>query len=130
MNQFLQKISAVWILRISLGAMYLYSSIDIFRHTTGWYWAIPKNAFMQQIVTAGGGADIFLKGNASLEFFFAIVFLLPFAPRVLVLVAALFNALEMAAILMLTGTDAITFRDIGLIGNGLALYLLLIQKKT
>ena len=37
----------------------------------------------------------------------------------------LFSAIEMAAIALLVGVDAITFRDIGLIGPGLALFLML-----
>lgn len=129
MQSLFSKISAVWILRIFLGLMYLYSGIDIVAHPTAWYWAIrPLPAFFQQGINIIG-IDSFLSLHGAVEIVLALVLLLWFSPRWLVRLVAVWSALEMAAILVFTGIDAITFRDIGLLGASLSLARLLLAKQ-
>lgn len=120
-----QKFTPVWALRISSGIMYVYSGYDIFMHPKSWYWAIrPLPAIIENPINAFG-IDLFLQIQGIVEIIFGLIFLLWFVPTIFVKIAALFNAIEMFLILLLVGVDAVTFRDIGLVGNGIALYLLL-----
>ncbi len=130
MKALLQKIiTPVWALRISLGVMYIYSGYDIFMHPKSWYWAIrPLPALIENPINAFG-IDLFLQIQGIVEIVFGLIFLLWFMPRIAVKIAALFNSIEMLLILFLVGVDAVTFRDIGLVGNGIALYLLLREEK-
>ena len=124
----MNKLSPQWALRLGLGVMYLYSGYDLFVHPAGWVWAVP--VFLKNIISSLVSITAYLKFQGVLEIAIAIILLLPFIPQIILKLAVVVSVLEMAAILIFTGIDAITFRDIGLIGNGLALYLLLIQKKT
>ena len=54
----------------------------------------------------------------------AAVFLAWFLPRGAIRIASGLAALEIAGILLFTGIDLITFRDIGLLGAALALFFL------
>ena len=58
------------------------------------------------------------------EILVALIFVIWFAPRNLVRYVAFLSALEMALILIFTGIDLITFRDIGLLGLSLAIFLI------
>lgn len=126
MNKFLNKITPEWSLRAGLGVMYLYSGIDILRHPTAWFWAVrpvlkwaPSSAqsfdFMKQ----------FLVSQGVIEIIFALVLLAWFLPKKFPKWIAGLTALEMAAILVLIPIDAVTFRDFGLLGGSLALFLIL-----
>jgi hypothetical protein len=80
--------------------------------------------FVKSILVNPIGIDNFLKLQGIGEIIFAIVMLAWFMPHwALKLVAAL-SVLEMAAILLMTGVDSITFRDIGLLGASLALLIM------
>ncbi|TSC67326.1 MAG: hypothetical protein G01um101472_447 [Parcubacteria group bacterium Gr01-1014_72] len=113
-----------WLLRLGLGVMYLYSGIDIVRHPDAWSWAIRQLPDVIEAIPKAIGVEIFLKGQGIVEIIFAAVFLLWFMPRALVRIVAFLSALEMLAITLLVGVDAVTFRDIGLIGASLALSLI------
>ncbi len=120
----LRKINAEWVLRFSLGAMYLYSGIDIVRHPSAWTWAIRDlPIFINEPITAFG-VEKFLYIQGIGEIILAILLLLWFMSKKVVKYAGLLSAIEMAAIVLLVGVDAVTFRDIGLIGAGLALFLI------
>lgn len=121
----LEKFTPEWAIRLTLGAMYLYSGIDILRYPSAWTWAI-KNlpAFIENPITAFGVSRfLYLQGIG--EIMLAVILIVYFMPRIVVKYTGLFSALEMLAISVLVGIDAITFRDLGLIGSGLALYLLI-----
>lgn len=123
--KFLQKISAEWSLRLGLGFMYLFSAYDIFAHPTAWYWAIrPLPQFLQVIINNQIGIDNYLRIQAVGELALAMFFLLWFLPRWVVRFASALAALEMFLILLLVGIDAITFRDIGLLGAAAALFVM------
>lgn len=130
MNKFLSKITPEWSLRTGLGVMYLYSSIDIIRHPTGWFWAVrPLFRFLPLSAQASFTKPAFmsnlLRVQGAIEIIFAIILLAWFLPKKYAKWVAGFTALEMAGILFLIPIDAVTFRDFGLLGAGLALFLIL-----
>lgn len=110
--------------------MYLYSGIDILRHPTAWFWAVRPifkwfPASMQVSLTQPAFMKKFLMSQGALEVIFAIILLAWFLPKKYVAGVAGLTALEMAGILFLIPVDAVTFRDFGLLGGGLALFLIL-----
>ncbi len=130
MKNFIDKLSPEWILRFSLGAMYLYSGLDLVRHPKAWYWAIrPLPQFAQEIIN-GFGIDLFLRMQGLIEITFALILVLWFLPKIWSIVVAFLITLEMAVILIFVGIDGITFRDIGLVGSALALYVLLYKNRV
>lgn len=132
---FINKINPQWPLRLGLGFMFLYSGSDIIRHPTAWYWALrpliklaPKS--LTTAVNNPAFLNKFLLFQGSAELILALVFLAWFLPKNFAKWAAAIASLEMAAILVLIPIDAITFRDIGLLGGSLTLYLLVKEKIT
>lgn len=121
----LSKISPEWFLRLGLGGVYLYTSIDIFLHPKGWYWAVRGLPQFMQGAVNSIGIDNYLRAQAALEFAIALALLFWFLPKTLPMIAGFLVGLQMAAILLLVGISLDTFRDIGLLGAGLALFVLL-----
>jgi hypothetical protein len=131
MNQFFQKLSAEWSLRIGLGAMYLYSGYDIFTNPRDWYGALGAlPQFLQEMLVRPLGMDNFLKVQGLGEIALGVLFLGWFFPRWTLKLAAAISVLEMAAILVMIGIDSITFRDIGLLGASLALLIIAYKKNA
>jgi hypothetical protein len=117
----MQKFTPQLFLRLGLGAMFVYSGLDILLHPTAWTWALrglpailanPINQF---------GAETYLRAQGIAELAMAAALFAWFLPRWLVRIVAFFAALEMAAILVFFGVDTVTYRDIGLLGAALAL---------
>lgn len=130
MDKVLSKFSPEWALRVGLGIMYLYSGIDILRHPTAWFWAVrPVLKWLPSGMQTTLGQPEFMKNflmsQGVLEIIFALVLLAWFLPKKFAMWVACLTTLEMAAILFLIPIDAVTFRDFGLLGGGLALFLLL-----
>lgn len=130
MKKLLSKISPEWSLRVGLGAMYIYSGMDILRHPTAWFWAVrPLFRFLPITVQASFTKPAFmvnfLRIQGAIEIFFAIILLAWFLPKKYAKWVAGLTALEMAGILFIIPIDAVTFRDFGLLGAGLALFLIL-----
>lgn len=130
MNKFLSKITSEWSLRVGLGVMYLYSGIDIVRHPTAWFWAVRPilkwfPASMQATLGQPDFMKKFLISQGIIEIIFAIILLAWFLPKKYARWVAGLTTLEMAGILFLIPIDAVTFRDFGLLGAGLALFLIL-----
>ena len=126
----ISKLSPELSLRVGLGVMYLYSGIDIVRHPTAWFWAVRPilKWFPVGMQTALGQPAFmknFLMSQGAVEIIFAVILLAWFLPKKYVAGVAGLTALEMAAILFLIPIDAVTFRDFGLLGGGLALFLIL-----
>jgi len=121
---FLRNIHPTWPLRLGLGLMYLYSGIDIIRHPSAWTWAIPP--WFSQLVLVFMPIDTYMKIQGALEVLLAVVFLLWFLPRRVVLLAAFVSCIEIAGILLLAPLSQflITFRDLGVLGASAALFLL------
>jgi hypothetical protein len=117
----LQKISPEWSLRLGLGAMYIYSGVDLIRHPTAWYWAVRPLPMPVQNFIHARGLNQYLVLQGIGELVLAFFLLAWFLPRIFPFSAALLTAIEMALIIVLVGVDAVTFRDIGLLGAALAL---------
>ncbi|MBI4094603.1 MAG: hypothetical protein HY435_00200 [Candidatus Liptonbacteria bacterium] len=131
--KFLMRISPEWSLRITLGAMYLYSGQDLIRHPSAWTWAIPF--WLRELISKVMTVDAYIRFQGAVEVVFALVLLAWFARPVLVKWIALLSTLEFAAILALAfmpfseANFLITFRDIGLLGASLALFFILLAKE-
>src|SRR3989344_5302114 len=103
MKKFLDKLSIEWVLRLSLGFMYFFSGVDLFRNPKSWYWAVkPLGSIVYKI-----GIDRYLKIQGIGELVLAAILLFSFVPRVLVTIVAGLTVIEMAVILGLIGIDAI-----------------------
>ena len=129
--QFLKK--PTFYLRAGLGAMYLYSGIDIVLHPTAWHWALsPVVAKLPQVaadfITNTLTFNTFLQIQGGIEILFALVFLAWFLPKKLAAIVTVISVLQMALILILVGIDYGTFRDIGVLGATLALFVILIRR--
>ena len=124
MNTF-QKYIPEWALRLGFGFMFLYSGIDLIRYPTGWYWAVrPLPWVIQNIINTQIGLDRYLQMQGLVELLFAFVFFAWFLPRFLLKTVSMFVAIEMAVILLLVGIIGDSFRDIGLLGGAIALFLM------
>ncbi len=116
----------IWILRIGLGLMFAYSGTSLIRHPLDWQGFLPP--WFGELVSRFLPLPTYLAFQGIGELVMAAVFLLPFMPRNIVRVAAMAAALEFAGILLFTGLDLITFRDIGLLGAAAALSALTVRR--
>ncbi len=119
-----------WFLRLSLGGVYLYTSADIFRHPTGWYWAISSLPQIFQNIINGVGINNYLRVQATGELIIALALLAWFLPKRIAGIAGLLVGLQMFSILVLVGLNLETFRDMGLLGGGLALFVLSLKEEN
>jgi len=119
----IQSISAVWILRISLGISYVYSGYDLFVNPKGWLWAVPQ-WFSQLLTNAGIPVDTYLQLQGVSELVLAALFFAWFFGKWSLRIAAAVSAIEIAAILTFVGIDLVTFRDIPILGASLALFII------
>ncbi len=121
----LRVLKPEWALRLGLGAMYLYSGYDFIANPQHWYGFVPQ-WFSRAIVPAVfPSIDTYLRFQGAGEFLLGFLFLAWFLPRSVLKLAAAAAALEMALILYFVGIDPITFRDIGLLGAALALFVVI-----
>ena len=128
MRKLINKFGPEWVLRISLAATYLYSGLDLLKHPKSWYWAVrPLPNFAQEVINYFG-LDLFLQIQGGVELTFAIILILWFLPKRLTLTVVALAAFEMAIILLLVGLDGVTFRDIGILGAAISLYILINKK--
>jgi len=129
MEALTRKISPAWILRVSLGVSYLYSGYDLLVHPTGWYWAIrglPQ--FIQTIITDSIGLDHFLRTQGVAELMIAFAMVAWFLPKWALKWASFLVVAQMALILIFVGLSLDTFRDIVILGAGLALFVISLKK--
>lgn len=121
---FLRKSNPEWPLRLGLGAMYLYSGYDLFVNPRHWYGFVPQWFSRAIVPEVFPSIDSYLKLQGAGEFLVGLVFLAWFLRRRWVRAAAFLAVVEMALILVFTGVDPITFRDIGLLGAAFALLVI------
>ena len=124
---FLQKINPSLPLRLGLGTMYVYSGYDLFVHPAAWTWAIP--GWFSRLVTSVMPIETYLKIQGISELLFAFLFLAWFIPKMGVRIAAFISSLEFLFILLFTSHSQflITFRDLGLLGASITLFLMTFQ---
>jgi len=124
-----RKINPVWPLRLGLGLMYAYSGYSLIAYPTAWYWslrALPQS--VQAFINNQVGTGIYLTGQGIGEIIIAFLFLAWFLPNGFVKLATGLAILEFVLIIIFVGIDPITFRDIGLLGAALSLWILLVRK--
>src|SRR3989344_4333742 len=114
--------SDILILRIAVGLTLVYASFDIFRDPTSWIGFVPT--WIEYITPR----ERFLMGHALADLVIGLGLLNNFKRALLPLFAVLafFNFF---AILIFFGIDAITFRDFGLAGAALALFVRSLQTR-
>ena len=110
-------------LRLGLAGTYFYSGWGLLTNPAEWQWAIQSLPTSVQSPIIFVGIERYLRTQGTVELLLALVFLAWFLPRKLVRIAALCAALQMASITLLVGINTETFRDIGLLGAALALYV-------
>ncbi len=118
---FLKKIGVEWMLRLGLGAMYVYSGQDFIFNPQHWYGFTPQ--WLSRVVIKITTMDNYLRFQGGVELGLGLVLLAWFLGPKIVSLVAVFGAAEMFLILVFVGVDPITFRDLGLLGGFLALFL-------
>lgn len=120
-------------LRVGLAATYIFSGIDLVKNPTAWHWAVNQAlaklpGFFSTLVNETIGTNTFLKAQGVGELVLAALLLTWFLPKKFLQPIAIFITVEMFLILALTGIDYYTFRDLGLLGAGLALTAIAYRK--
>lgn len=101
------------ILRVCLGAVFLWIGLDIYRHPESWIGFVPTN------LPLGLAPATALQLNAGLDAVIGILLVL----GVFIRIAAALAALHLIGILVTQGIDAVLIRDVGLLGASLALLM-------
>ena len=102
------------ILRVGLALTFLFSGYDLITSPSSWVSFVPfwmKNMLPVDVLT-------YIQIQGGVEILLALALLSGFFLRP----AAFLAALEMVAILLLYGVDAVTFRDLAILGGSLALF--------
>ena len=105
-------------LRIGLGAMYLYSGFDLLMHPDHWYGFAP--AWFERALAPIFSLDSYLRLQGLGEAALGLLFLAWFLGARGLRIASLLATMELALILIFSGIDPITFRDLGLLGAAIA----------
>jgi len=124
----LEKINPEIPLRTGLGLMYLYSGYDLMVNPSHWYGFAPQ--WFLDIVGLVLSQDAYLRMQGAGELIMGLILLAWFLPRGFVRVVSLLMIAEMTGILFLAGIDLITFRDLGLLGGALTLFLLVTRDQA
>ena len=103
------------VLRLSLAITYFYSGYSLLTNPKSWTQFVPL-WFKDALASINFPLTTFVQSQGAIEILLALIFVVWFAPRRLVRYAAFISTLEMALILIFTGIDLVTFRDIGLLG--------------
>lgn len=119
---FLKKINPEIPFRLGLGTMYLYSGRDLIAYPAHWEGFVPS--WFERLVELFLPMDVYLRVQGAGELAIGFLLLAWFLPRWGVRAASALAVAEMAGILVLSGVDLVTFRDMGLLGGSAALYLL------
>jgi cytochrome c-type biogenesis protein len=102
------------ILRYGLALTYFFSGYDLIINPGSWSAFVPY--WFSNLLPVDKLTFIQIQGGVELLLALAFVFGIALRP------AAFISALEMAAILLLYGMDAVTFRDLAILGGSLAVF--------
>ncbi len=117
-----------WILRVGFGLSYLYSGSNMFFVPRHWYGYMPQ-WFSRTIIDVGFTVDQFLKLQGAVEMAMGVLFLAWFINgqtrwNSVLHIVYMGVAVQMLLILLLSGIDPNTFRDIVLLAAAVALLLM------
>lgn len=118
----MKKINPELPLRLGFGLMYIYSGLDLMRNPAHWYGFVP--AWFERMVGIFLSMDSYLWLQGAGELAIAFLLLAWFLGRWGLRLASLLGLVEMIGILFFAGIDPITFRDLGLLGGMLSLFIL------
>jgi hypothetical protein len=99
--------------------MYLYTGVNLVLRPDAWEGFVPE--WLYQGLGSSEQVFLFLRFQGIMELALAFLFLAWFLEKKVLRFAGTLCAVEMALILIVIGIDNVTFRDIGLLGAGLAL---------
>lgn len=118
-----RAIKIEWILRISLGLMYLYSGADLIMHPKSWTWAVPW--WFPKFITPFVPLDTYLQLQGGVEVLMALIFLILFIKGRIIFAVAIFSSFELLFIMLFVPQFATVFRDLGAFGASVALCFLI-----
>ena len=110
------------------GCVNLYAGFFLLTDPARFYPHVP--GWLSRVANAVASVDVYLRLQGIGEVMIAIGLLGWFFPRWCVRVAATLLTVQMTLILIFSGVDAVTFRNIGLVGAALALLISLYEEKT
>ena len=125
---FLKKLNPEWALRIGFGLMYLYAGFNLFNQPALWRSFLPL--WYTQIIASLMPVEIYFRLQGIIEIIVGLLFLAWFFGRWGVLVGTLYSIAEFLFILLFTGVNLITFRDIGLLGAAIALLIFILSSRA
>jgi len=120
------RIRTEWPLRLGCGFVNLYSGFFLLTDPIRYYKYVP--GWLSHVANAVTSLDAYLRLQGIGEMMIAICLLGWFFPRWCVRVAAMLFTVQMTVILIFAGVDAVTFRNIGLVGAALALLISLYEE--
>ena len=115
------RIRTEWPLRLGCGCVNLYAGFFLLTDPARYYKYVPS--WLSHVANAVASVDAYLRLQGIGEIMIALCLLGWFFPRWCVRVASTLLTVEMTLILVFTGVDAVTFRNIGLVGAALALLI-------
>lgn len=121
MKKLLRKARPLHVLQLFMSLMYIYSGFDLIARPQSWELFVPE--WLYQLLGQGAYVDLFLQFQGFGELVIALLFLPVFPGKRAVKLASCLTAIEMVLILVLIGIDHSTFRDIGLLGAALCLFI-------
>ena len=110
-----------WPLRLGCGCVNLYAGFFLLTDPARYYRYVPS--WLSHAANAIASVDTYLRLQGVGEIIIALCLLGWFFPRWCVRVASTLLTVEMTLILLFLGIDAVTFRNMGLVGAALALLL-------
>lgn len=116
------KLKPVWVLRLTLGLMYLYSGSSLFYRPSDWYGFAPQ--WFLNFWSSFASFDLYLRLQGIGEFIIGLLLLAWFGGKWGVKIGSLLATIEIGLILLLSGVDLITFRDLGIFGAAFSLLLI------
>jgi uncharacterized membrane protein YphA (DoxX/SURF4 family) len=120
------RIRTEWPLRLGCGFVNLYSGFFLLTDPKRYYTYVP--GWLSHLANAVASVDGYLRLQGIGEMMIGICLLGWFVPRWCVRVAAMLFTVQITLILIFSGVDAVTFRNIGLVGAALALLISLYEE--
>jgi len=113
------RVSTEWPIRVGCGCVNLYSGFFLLTDPQRYYKYVP--GWLDSFANLIASLDTYLRFQGIGEVLIALGLLGWFLPRWCVRIAAILLTAEMTLILLFVGVDAVTFRNMGLVGAALAL---------
>jgi hypothetical protein len=117
----MMRIRTEWPLRLGCGLVNLYAGFFLLTEPALFTKYVP--GWFSQMTNAVASVDVYLRLQGLGEIIIALGLLGWFFPRWCVCLASTLLTVEMILILLFVGVDAVTFRNIGVLGAALSLLI-------